>query len=95
MISSSSLASPGSARATTATRFARIGLWLIPLYGALLAASTLTHQPDYETDFQSYAEYITTDRFLVSHLGASIAGARRLVCSASSPRLPSSYAARQ
>jgi hypothetical protein len=75
VIPSSNLASPGSARATTATRFARIGLWLIPIYGALLALSTFTHQPDYDTDFQSYAEYITTDRFLVSHLGASIAGA--------------------
>jgi hypothetical protein len=74
--SSSRVVTPGSARATaTATRFARIGLWLIPIYGALLALSTLTHQPDYDADFESYAEYITTDRFLVSHLGASIAGA--------------------
>jgi hypothetical protein len=71
-----SVVTPGSARATaTAMRFARLGLWLIPIYGALLALSTLTHQPDYDTDFPSYAEYITTDRFLVSHLGASIAGA--------------------
>jgi hypothetical protein len=57
------------------TQFARIGLWLIPVYGALLALGTITHQPDYDTDFQGYAEYITTDRFLVSHLGASIASA--------------------
>ena len=56
-------------------RFARLGLWLIPIYGLLLALSTVTRQPDYETDFQSYAEYITTDRFLASHLGPSIAGA--------------------
>ena len=60
---------------TPGARFARIGLWLIPLYGALLAVGTITHQPDYDTDFQGYAEYITPDRFLVSHLGASIAGA--------------------
>ena len=73
---SSSLVGPGNARAkATAMCFARIGLWLIPIYGALLALSTLTQQPDYSTDFQSYAEYVTTDRFLVSHLGASIAGA--------------------
>jgi hypothetical protein len=73
---SSSPVGPRSPRATTAAiRFARAGLWLIPVYGALLALSTLTHQPDYDTEFQSYAEYITTDRFLVSHLGASIAGA--------------------
>jgi hypothetical protein len=32
-------------------------------YGALLALNTLTHQLDYDTDFQSYAEYITTERF--------------------------------
>jgi hypothetical protein len=56
------------------TRFARIGLWLIPVYGALLAVGTITQQPDYDTDFQDYAEYITTDWFLVSHLGASIVG---------------------
>ena len=60
---------------TPGMRFARIGLWLIPLYGALLALGTITQQPDYDTDFQGYAEYITTDRFLVSHIGASIAGA--------------------
>jgi hypothetical protein len=73
---SSSGATPGTPGATaTAMRFARIGLWLIPIYGALLALSTLTQQPDYDTDFRSYADYITTDRFLASHLGASIAGA--------------------
>lgn len=60
---------------TPGERFARVGLWLIPLYGALLAVGTVTHQPDYDTDFEGYAEYVTTDRFLVSHLGASIAGA--------------------
>jgi hypothetical protein len=72
---SSSVVTPGSAPGTaTATRFARLGLWLIPVYGGLLALSTLTHQPDYDTEFESYADYITTDRFLASHLGASIAG---------------------
>jgi hypothetical protein len=74
--SSSGVVTVGNARAmATPMRFARLGLWLIPVYGVLLALSTLTHQPDYDTDFQSYAEYITTDRFLASHLGASIAGA--------------------
>ena len=56
-------------------RFARVGLWLIPVYGALLAIGTTTEQPDYDTNFEDYAEYVTTDWFLVSHLGASIAGA--------------------
>ena len=55
-------------------RAARIGLWLLPAYGMLLGLSTLTHQPPV-ADFDAYARYITTDVFLVSHLGASILGA--------------------
>jgi hypothetical protein len=54
-----------------AHRAARIGLWLLPVYGILLGLSTLTHQPPIE-DFDAYARYVTTDVFLVSHLGASI-----------------------
>jgi hypothetical protein len=57
-----------------AHRAARIGLWLLPVYGILLGLSTLTHQPPIE-DFDAYARYVTTDVFLVSHLGASISGA--------------------
>jgi hypothetical protein len=34
-----------------------------------------THQPDYATDFPSYANYVTTQQFLLSHLIGSIAGA--------------------
>lgn len=41
----------------------------------LLGLSTLTHQPSYDTDFRGYAEYVTTDQFLVSHLIASVLGA--------------------
>jgi hypothetical protein len=57
-----------------AHRAARVGLWLLPAYGVLLGLGTLTHQPPIE-DFDAYARYITTDAFLVSHLGASIFGA--------------------
>ena len=59
---------------TIAGRAARIGLWSLPIYGLLLGLSTLTHQPPVE-DFDAYARYVTTDIFLVSHLGASIFGA--------------------
>jgi hypothetical protein len=41
----------------------------------LLFLATLTHQPDPATEFEAYARYITTDRFLVSHVVASIVGA--------------------
>jgi hypothetical protein len=62
-------------------RAARIGLWLLPAYGVLLGLSTLTHQPPVE-EFDAYARYITTDVFLVSHLGASIFGAALAVLGA-------------
>jgi hypothetical protein len=59
---------------TPTRRAARVGLWLLPAYGILLGLGTLTHQPPVQ-DFDAYARYITTDVFLISHLGASIFGA--------------------
>lgn len=56
-------------------RSAAAGLWLLPAYGLLLALSTITQQPDVDSDFAGYARYVTTDHFLVSHLVASIGGA--------------------
>jgi hypothetical protein len=55
-------------------RWARRGIWGLPAYALLLALSTLTHQPDYTTDFAGYAGYVTTGQFLLSHLVASILG---------------------
>ena len=55
--------------------WARTAVWALPVYGVLLAAGTITQQPDYRTDFASYADYVTTTTFLASHVIASIAGA--------------------
>jgi hypothetical protein len=55
-------------------RAAKAGLWALPAYGVLLGLSTVTHQPSID-DFDAYARYITTDVFLISHIGASIFGA--------------------
>jgi hypothetical protein len=52
----------------------RLGVLAIPVYGLLVFLSTLSHQPDYRTDFRAYAEYVTTTSFLVSHLVGSILG---------------------
>ena len=56
-------------------RWSRRWVWLLPVWGVLLAVSTVTHQPSYDSDFEGYADYITTAPFLVSHLVASIGGA--------------------
>ena len=52
----------------------RLGVVAIPVYGLLVFLSTVSHQPDYRTDFHAYAEYVTTTSFLVSHLVGSILG---------------------
>jgi len=67
-------ASTATEATPVARHTARLGLWALPLYGVLLGLSTLTHQPSID-DFDAYARYITTDVFLISHLGASILGA--------------------
>jgi hypothetical protein len=56
-------------------RYARRGLWALPVWAVLLAIGTLTHQPSPTTDSPGYAAYITTTPFLISHLVASILGA--------------------
>ncbi|HJR98484.1 MAG TPA: hypothetical protein VJ979_11325, partial [Actinomycetota bacterium] len=55
--------------------WARTAVWGLPVYGVLLAAGTITQQPDYRTDFAAYADYVTSSTFLASHVIASIAGA--------------------
>jgi hypothetical protein len=56
-------------------RAARLGLWALPVYAALLFVSTLTHQPNPKTDLAGWSRYVTTPEFLASHLVASILGA--------------------
>lgn len=62
-------------RQPTSDAAARAGLWLLPIYGLLLAYSTRTQQPDQHEQFEAYARYVTTLEFLLSHLIASIGGA--------------------
>jgi len=56
-------------------RAARLGLWALPVWAALLFAGTIGHQPDWRTDLAGWSRYVTTGQFLASHLVASILGA--------------------
>ena len=56
-------------------RAARLGLWALPVWAALLFASTVSHQPNPKTDLAGWSRYVTTPQFLASHLVASILGA--------------------
>lgn len=55
--------------------FIRGAIWALPVWAAFLFLSTLTHQPDPQTDFAGFAVYVTTRQFLISHLLFSIGGA--------------------
>jgi hypothetical protein len=56
-------------------RAARLGLWALPVWAALLCISTLTEQPPWQTQPAAWSRYVTTSEFLASHLVASILGA--------------------
>jgi hypothetical protein len=56
-------------------RAARLGLWALPAWAALLFLGTLSHQPPWKTDLAGWSRYVTTTSFLASHLVASILGA--------------------
>ena len=58
----------------TPGRWARAGMWALPIYGALTLWASRTSQPDYTTDFPAYARYISRPAFLWEHLVGSIGG---------------------
>jgi hypothetical protein len=61
---------------STLNKYARVGLWALPIYGLANLVGTLSSQPDYHkvANFPAYARYIDTSGFLASHLVASMLG---------------------
>lgn len=53
----------------------RAGVWFLPVCGILTFFATLTHQPDFQTQFGAWSRYVTTQQFLLSHIFGSIVGA--------------------
>ena len=49
-------------------------VWLVPLHALLLLWGTWERQPSPSTRFAEWADFVSTDRFLWSHLVASIGG---------------------
>ena len=56
-------------------RYARIGIWAVPIFAAMLFAGTITHQPPPQTELGQWSAFVTTNEFLFSHLVFSIGGA--------------------
>jgi len=64
--------SPG---ADLLARAARLGLWALPVWAALLSITTLKEQPSWQTEPTQWSRFVTTPEFLASHLVGSILGA--------------------
>ena len=56
------------------TRWIGIGLLGLALYGALIFLSSLNPQPDYNTQLEAWARYVTTNHYVLEHLFLSIFG---------------------
>jgi hypothetical protein len=56
------------------TRWIGIGLLGLPLYGALTFFSSLNPQPDYNSHPQAWAQYVTTNHYVLEHLFLSVLG---------------------
>ncbi len=50
-------------------------LWALPIWALMLLLGVATKQPDPQSQFGEFAKYVTTSRFLTSHLVNSILGA--------------------
>src|SRR5262252_1707590 len=64
-----------SPSAGSLARAARLGVWALPVWAALLCLSTLKEQPHWQTHPAAWSRFVTTSEFLASHLVASILGA--------------------
>jgi hypothetical protein len=56
------------------TRWIGIGLLGLSLYGALTFFSSLNPQPDYTTQPEAWARYVTTNHYVLEHLFLSVLG---------------------
>ena len=61
-------------RSSAAESWTRIGLFTLPVYGALLAASTITPQPNQVSDPVGWAEFVTAPGYLVQHALTTVVG---------------------
>ena len=55
-------------------KWIRLGLLALPLYGALTFWSSLDPQPDPKTHYEAWSRFVTTDRYVLTHVLGSILG---------------------
>lgn len=69
-----SAAAGSSARRGQANRWILAGLSVLPVYALLTAWSSLEPQPDQVNDAEGWAEFVSSDSYLISHVLGSTGG---------------------
>jgi hypothetical protein len=59
---------------TPTTGWIRVGLFALPVYGLLIAYSTLKPQPDQVADPEGWARFVSNTSYLVSHVLGNVLG---------------------
>lgn len=67
--------STSAPRSSTAQTWSRIGLFALPVYGAVLAIATMRPQPTQAHDPEGWAQFVTAPTYLIEHLLSSVVGA--------------------
>jgi hypothetical protein len=60
--------------AANTNKWIGVGLLGLPLYGVLTFWSSLNPQPDPNTDYEAWSQYVTTDHYVLTHVFGSILG---------------------
>ena len=61
-------------RPSDTTNWIRLGLFALPLYGALTFWSSLDPQPDPNTHYEAWSRFVTTNHYVLTHVFGSILG---------------------
>ena len=61
-------------RPSDTANWIRLGLFALPLYGALTFWSSLHPQPDPNTHYEAWARFVTTNHYVLTHVFGSILG---------------------
>lgn len=59
---------------TPAARLIQVGLWALPVYGLLIAFTTLRPQPDQVSDPAGWASFVSSPSYLAGHVAGNVFG---------------------
>ncbi len=62
------------ATTSPAASWIRVGLIALPVYGVILAVTTIQPQPDQVTDPEGWAQFVSSRSYLIEHVASNVVG---------------------